>query len=122
MIFVFGSNLAGMHLAGAAAFAVERHGAIFGFAEGPQGNSYAIPTCDPNINPLSLSEITSNIQHFVDHATQNAHQDFQVTRIGCGIAGFTDAQIAPLFKNAPVNCVMPPEWASYYPCHRTWKF
>lgn len=123
MIFVFGSNLAGQHWAGAAAFAVEKHGALFGFAEGPQGNAYAIPTCDPNILPLSLSEVASYVRHFVDYAIQNPYLDFQITRIGCGIAGFTDSQIAPLFRDAPViNCVMPPEWASYYPNHRTWQF
>jgi hypothetical protein len=110
-----------MHMAGAAAFAVERHGAIFGFAEGPQGNSYAIPTCDSYIVPLTLTEIKMYVDSFINYAHQS-DEEFQVTRVGCGIAGFQDDQIAPLFKNAPLNCLMPPEWAHYYPSHRTWKF
>jgi hypothetical protein len=123
MIFVFGSNLAGMHMAGAAAFAVERHGAIFGKKDGRQGNSYAIPTCDSFIAPLTLTEIQMYVDAFINYTVQIPDEEFQITRIGCGIAGFTDAQIAPLFKDAPVlNCLMPPEWASYYPNHRTWKF
>ena len=121
MIFVFGSNLVGMHMAGAAAFAVEKHGAIFGQREGRQGNSYAIPTCNEIIASLPLTEIKWFVEDFIKYANQNPDLAFQVTRIGCGIAGFTDAQIAPLFKGAPINCYMPPEWASYYPNHRIWN-
>ncbi len=121
MIFVFGSNFAGSHGAGAALFAFEKHGAIMGQMSGRQGNSYAIPTCDSFIFPLQLAEIQIYVEEFINYAKQVPNEDFQVTRIGCGIAGFTDAQIAPLFEDAPVNCLMPPEWAKYYPNHRIWN-
>ncbi len=109
-IFVFGSNLAGRHGAGAALFARRNHGAIYGCGVGPQGNSYAIPTKDYRIQTLPLETIQGYVNGFLHYARNHPELDFQVTRIGCGLAGYTDAQIAPMFANAPSNCHLPDGW------------
>ena len=94
-IFVFGSNLSGAHGGGAARLAYNRFGAIWGQGVGLQGKSYAIPTMQGGVE---------TIKPYVDEffAFSKAHPElkFLVTKIGCGIAGFTDAEIAPLFKDA----------------------
>lgn len=112
-VFVFGSDLAGVHGAGAALYAREHHGAIYGQGIGLQGNSYAIPTKDANIVTLPIHEIKKYVDQFIEFAKQNYEMVFEVTRIGCGLAGYTDIRIAPLFKNAPNNCVLPYEWEFY---------
>ncbi|MCR5657693.1 MAG: hypothetical protein K6G25_00025 [Bacteroidales bacterium] len=94
-IFVFGSNLAGAHGGGAARIAVERFGAIMGQGVGLQGQSYAIPTMQGGVNT-----ILPYVEEFIAFAKQHPELTFLVTRIGCGIAGFTPAQIAPLFAGA----------------------
>lgn len=109
-IFVFGSNLAGVHGAGAAAYAVKHHGAIWRKGIGLQGNSYGIPTKDLNINTLSLDVIAKHVTRFIKFASEHPEMTFNVTRIGCGLAGYVDEQIAPMFKGAPSNCVLPYEW------------
>ena len=110
-IFVFGSNEAGLHGAGAARFAYDRKGAIMRTAEGPQGQSYAIPTKDHTIaNTLSLSEIQRYVDRFLAYAHIHPELEFQVTRIGCGLAGLQDDQIAPMFRNAPANCWFDTDW------------
>lgn len=109
-IFVFGSNLAGRHGAGAAKFAVENHGAVYGQGVGLQGNSYGIPTKDWNIKTLSLEEIKTFVLDFILFAKTNQDLMFNVTRIGCGLAGYTDEQISPMFKDAPENCNLPEGW------------
>lgn len=109
-IFVFGSNLAGRHGAGAAKDAVEKYGAFYGVGEGKQGNSYAIPTKDYNLKTLSLDRIKNHIATFYTYAEQNPEYVFRVTRIGCGLAGYKDEDIAPLFKYPPHNVVLPEQW------------
>ena len=109
-VFVFGSNLAGVHGAGAAKFAYEYRGAIWGQGVGMQGISYAIPTKDEHIETLPLDRIRPYVERFLEFAGDNLGMRFQVTRIGCGLAGYTDEQIAPMFHNAPPNCSLPPEW------------
>lgn len=94
-IFVFGSNLAGHHGGGAARIAHNKFGAIWGQGEGLQGNSYAIPTMQGGIET-----IRPYIDTFIDFATSNPNLIFYVTKIGCGIAGFKEEEIAPLFINA----------------------
>ena len=94
-VFVFGSNLQGQHMGGAARLAYERFGAIWGQGKGLQGQSYALPTMD-----LSLEEIAKYVEEFIWFADQHPELTFLVTRVGCGIAGFRDEQIAPLFANA----------------------
>lgn len=109
-IFVFGSNLAGIHGAGAAKFAHEQHHAIFGQGIGRTGSAYAIPTKDENILTMPVTRIVPHIDVFRDYAKVNCQLDFYVSRVGCGLAGYTDAQIAPLFHCMPNNVFLPEEW------------
>ena len=114
-IFVFGSNLAGRHGAGAAKYARQHYGAIYGQGIGLQGDSYAIPTKDHNIETLPLSEIKRYVDMFLAFARSNPKLEFQLTRIGCGLAGYKDEQIAPMFVGLPRNVIVPEEWV-YYLC------
>lgn len=109
-IFVFGSNLAGIHGAGAAKQAYEKFGAVWSIGFGKCGQSYAIPTKDRNIKSLSLSEIDKYVCSFLTFATVNPHLTFLVTAIGCGLAGYKYEEIAPMFKGAPNNVVLPEEF------------
>lgn len=120
MIFVFGSNLAGIHGGGAAKYALERRGALWGHGLGLQGDSFAIPTKDYKIQSLDLNSVQSYVQYFLNFAADHAEYTFQVTRIGCGLAGFKDHQIAPMFKNAPKNCQFDSAWKQYLPDHDSW--
>jgi hypothetical protein len=95
-IFVFGSNLAGAHSAGAAKVAAELFGAEDGKAIGRAGYSYAIPTLDAAFKVLPLSHIQASVDDFCAYA-KASREHFFITRIGCGIAGYDDAQIAPMF-------------------------
>ena len=113
MIFVFGSNLAGRHGAGAAKFAVQHHGAIYGQGEGLQGNSYAIPTKDAKIRTLPLPFIRTYVEKFKGFARYNPDLTFQLTPIGCGLAGYKPSDIGPMFKNSPENVIMPDEFKPY---------
>jgi hypothetical protein len=110
MIFVFGSNLAGRHGKGAALIARQRHGAVYGQGVGLQGSSYAIPTKDERLRPLPLEAIRGYVEEFKAFARQHPEQTFQVTAIGCGLAGYRPDQIAPMFADAPANCVLPDEF------------
>lgn len=99
-VFVFGSNERGAHGAGAAKHAAIYEGAIKGRGVGYQGNSYAIPTKDRSITTISLAAISVYVKEFVDFAVGHPLLNFNVTRIGCGLAGYNDDQIAPLFHEA----------------------
>lgn len=111
MIFVFGSNRAGRHGAGAALFARRFHGARYGQGEGLQGRSYAIPTKDEALRTLPLAAIDAAAQRFLEHARAHPDETYQLTAIGCGLAGYRREDIEPLFADAPGNVVPPPEWA-----------
>lgn len=100
-IFVFGSNGAGAHMGGAAAMAVAKFGAIYGQAEGLQGQSYAIDTMD------GFEVMKEQVGRFIEFAGEHPELRFYVTEIGCGIAGFSPEEVAPLFKDVPVNVVLP---------------
>lgn len=113
MIFVFGSNLAGRHGAGAALHARQHCGAIYGQPHGRQGNSYGIPTKDANIKTLPLVSIQSHVEQFLEYARKHPELQFQVTNIGCGLAGYRIADIAPMFKGAPDNCLFSKEFAAF---------
>lgn len=104
---VFGSNLAGHHFGGSAREAFASHGAVWGCGTGPQGASYAIPTLDEYLVPLSLDRISIHVNNFLAYAEANAGITFKIVAIGCGVAGFKPEQIAPMFKDAPSNCVLP---------------
>jgi hypothetical protein len=109
-VFVFGSNLAGRHGAGAALDAVKRFGAIYGEPVGRQGNSYAIPTKDRDLNTLMLPEINEWVKDFLSYAREHPMEKFFVTRVGCGLAGYHDWDIAPMFYGAPDNCMFDNKW------------
>ena len=110
MIFVFGSNLAGRHGKGAALFALKNHGAIRGQGIGLQGDSYAIPTKGYKLETLSLNEIEGYVGEFLEFAENSKHLIFQLTPIGCGLAGYKYTDIAPMFKNASMNVLQPKEF------------
>lgn len=112
-IFVFGSNLVGRHGLGAALDARMHWGAIPGMGIGKQGCSYAIPTKGAHLEILDLEVIESYVRLFIRYANENPHLEFLVTRVGCGLAGYKDEQIAPMFRDAPHNCVLPPEWEKF---------
>ena len=107
-IFVFGSNLAGMHGGGAAYVAFKKFGAIMGCGVGLQGQSYAIPTMQGGVETIK-----PYVDDFIAFAKEHPELFFYVTRIGCGIAGFRDKEIAPLFKEALVleNICLPETFA-----------
>lgn len=109
-VFVFGSNLAGRHGKGAALAARREHGAIHGQGEGPQGHAYAIPTKDAQLRTLPLEVIAAHVDIFKGYAAMHSQQVFEVTPIGSGLAGYRPSQIAPMFRDAPVNCELPPEF------------
>lgn len=94
-VFVFGSNLAGHHGGGAARAALKNFGAVWGQGVGFQGRSYAIPTMQGGVGTIK-----PYVDEFIEFAKAHPELKFYVTRIGCGIAGFKDEEIAPLFKDA----------------------
>lgn len=108
-IFVFGSNREGRHGAGAARRAAQVAGAIYGQAEGRQGNSYAIITKELRTDhpPVTLEEIRVGVDRFLAYAREHSNELFLLTPIGCGLAGFTPEQIAPMFLHTPPNVELP---------------
>ncbi|MFZ2152047.1 MAG: hypothetical protein WAV09_03005 [Minisyncoccia bacterium] len=113
IIFVFGSNLAGRHGKGAALWAKNEFGAVYGVGVGRTGNAYAIPTKSIYLNTLPLSEIAKHVRIFILYAQTHPELLFQVTRVGCGLAGYKNEEMAPLFKGCPANCMMPKEWLEF---------
>jgi hypothetical protein len=122
-VFVFGSNLAGRHGKGGAAVAKEQFGAQPGVGPGRQGQSYGIPTKDgrplpgiprPSFNDpkqtLPLAAIKPFVDDFIEYAKAHPDEQFFVTRIGCGLAGYEDKEVAPMFAAAPSNCSFPQDW------------
>lgn len=121
-IFVFGSNIDGIHGAGAAQAALQFHGAIRGVAMGIQGNSYAIATKDlsKGIRSVSLYFIQQQIWLLYQYAEMKPNWVFMVTRIGCGHAGFEEKEIGPMFWRTdtraitrPDNVILCPEFARF---------
>ena len=106
-IFVFGSNALGYHTGGASGTARKKFGAVWGQAEGLQGQSYAIPTMQGGVET-----IRPYVDEFIQFAKEHQDLTFLVTRIGCGIAGFRDDEISPLFEKAHdvENIVLPEGW------------
>lgn len=117
-IFVFGSNLAGHHGAGAAKFAVSNYGAKYGVGVGKFRHSYAIPTKDCNIETLPLHIIRGYAEQFVEYAclTQDRYR-FLLSAIGCGLAGYLPEQIAPMFIGIPQNVLVSAQFAPWFPEH-----
>lgn len=103
-VFVFGSNLAGYHGGDAARAALQKFGAVMGQGIGLQGQSYAIPTMQGGVDTIK-----PYVNEFIAFAKAHPKLKFYVTRIGCGIAGFKDEEIAPLFQSAlrEENIILP---------------
>ena len=112
-VFVFGSNMAGNHAGGAARTAVEKFGAIMGQAEGLQGQSYALPTLDENMNKVTPEQLQASLERLAEYARVNSSTTFYLTKIGCGIAGFTEEEMAKIIYCVllPYNVVLPQEFA-----------
>lgn len=104
-VFVFGSNAGGLHAGGAARFALENFGAVWGQGHGLQGRSYAIDTMS------GLAALQGEVSVFLGFAAEHPELRFLVTEIGCGIAGYTPAEVAPLFTGTPANVVLPESFA-----------
>lgn len=103
-IFVFGSNRGGAHNAGAAKFALDHYGAVYGQGHGLQGRSYAINTMS------GIEELKRCIGLFIEDAKSMNGKVFIVTPIGCGIAGYSADEIAPMFRDVPENVILPEEF------------
>jgi hypothetical protein len=107
-IFVFGSNEAGIHGAGAAKFAAKHYGAVRGQGRGFTGDCYAIPTKDAKIKTRPLDAIKKDVDLFISIATDEMYQDlqFNITKVGSGLAGYSwEKDIKPMFPNPlPTNC------------------
>lgn len=109
-IFVFGSNLAGRHGSGSARFAMDHHGAEYGVGIGLTGNSYAIPTKDSQIKTLPLANIREYVKDFIQFAKDHPEMEFKIVKVGCGLAGYDDEDIAPMFRGSPENCIFHEDW------------
>ena len=124
MLFVYGSNEQGKNFGGAAKVAQEKHGAQWGKGFGRQGNSFAIPTVsgptgEPGVE-ISFDTLKFYIDCFLLYAKTHPELEFQVTRIGCGLAGWKDEDVAPLFIDAPANCKFDSAWTPYLPGKSDW--
>jgi hypothetical protein len=108
-ILIFGSNTQGRHGKGVALVAVRKYGAIYGQAKGLQGRSYGIVTKElrREHRSISLRDIEKQLPALFDLAETKPHWEFILTPIGCGLAGFTPAEVAPLFKDVPENIIVP---------------
>lgn len=115
-IFVFGSNMGGRHFGGAAHTAYVSFGAQWGIGEGFTGQCYAIPTLTREGQKMKLEAIGTSIIRMYMEAKIHTELDFLVTKIGCGIAGFKESEIIPLFREAEKtvekldNVILPKEW------------
>ena len=91
-------------------WARQNRSARYGQGEGWQGNSYAIPTKDRDLRSLPLADIAAGVETFLSYARANPLEAFELTPIGCGLAGYKPADIAPMFAQAPPNVILPPEF------------
>lgn len=114
-IFVFGSNLAGRHGAGAARIANLKFGALMGIGIGLINRSYALPTKDENLKTLPLSKIEEYVLDLYQKIKERKDLHFLITKIGCGLAGYNIKDIAPMFKAfiKLENCSLPEEFIKY---------
>lgn len=110
--FVFGSNMAGEHSAGAAKIALENFGALKGVARGWSGQSFAIPTMNEHLQQMPLSQIQHYIDDFKTYCKNHPKNKYFLTSIGCGVTGYTVEEIAPMFKGISHNVIFP---ASFRP-------
>lgn len=109
-VFVFGSNLAGAHYGGAARQSWQQFGARIGDGEGLTGQCYAFPTLDGELAQLPFSRLEQARDRLYESCRQNPDWRFLLTKVGCGIAGYDEAQIRGLFADPPANLVLPEDW------------
>lgn len=112
-IFVFGSNEAGIHGAGAAKTARDKYGAKIGRSYGMQGTSFAIPTKDEIFTVLPIDTINDYVRGFIAFARGHRKLRFLVTALGTGLAGYPHSAIAPLFADCGANCMFDERWRPY---------
>ncbi len=113
-IYVFGSNEGGYHGAGTALAARQFYGALMYVGVGPTGDSYAIPTKDKNLQTLPLERIAFFVRQFGLYAKAHPELLFHVTKVGCGLAGYDDYDIAGMFEDMPDNVGLPGDWITLY--------
>jgi hypothetical protein len=109
-IFVFGSNQGGRHAGGAARLAKDKFRAQEGVGEGLTGQSYAFPTLTASFERVSQASLEASRDRFFETARAHPDKIFLLTKVGCGIAGFAEEEIRPLFRDPPPNVVLPPDW------------
>ena len=109
LVFVFGSNLEGHHSGGAARIARDEFQAERGVGQGRTNMAYAIPVIARG-ETIALPDIKQSVRQFIAYADANPTLTFYVVRVGCGVAGYADSQVAPLFAGAGVNCIFSEKW------------
>lgn len=109
-IFVFGSNMLGHHGGGAAIQAMEQFGAEWGINEGLTGRCYAFPTLEREMTKRGMRALQNSRDRLFATARALPEYTFLLTKVGCGIAGYTEDEIKPLFKDAPANIKLPKDW------------
>lgn len=114
-IYVFATNEQGLHNDGNARIAYKDYGARMGFSYGHWGRSFAIPTKDQQLRPLSLLAIRGYVEGFLSYALGHPELTFQVTRIGTGLAGLSYEVMAKLFDDCPNNCLFDEAWKPWLP-------
>lgn len=112
-IWVFSTNEGGKLGKGWERIARVNFRADYGCGSGPSGHAYAIATRDKKLQIRSMEAVAKEVEAFLQYAKANPKLNFFVTRIGCDVNGFTDAQIGPLFAAAPANCSLPEAWKQY---------
>jgi len=108
--FVFGSNLAGHHAGGAARYAKEHFGAEDGVGEGLTGQCYAFPTLGKKLEQRNNEQLVMSARKLWKVARQNPDKVFLLTKVGCGIASYSEESMAMLFRGAPENIIKPKNW------------
>lgn len=109
-IFIFGSNLAGRHGAGAALQARLDFGAKTGVGEGITGQCYAFPTLDADLQRVSVADLCASRDRLFECCLANPDKQFLLTKVGCGLAGFKESTIRRLFLDPPSNLILPEDW------------
>lgn len=116
-VMVFGSNVSGIHGAGAACAAYRQYGAVLGVGVGLEGRSYALPTKGLNISFMPLNQIAIHVEDFKDFASKHPKTKFAITAVGTGLSGFHHYEIAPMFKGVGINCFFDTEWRHHLGSH-----
>jgi hypothetical protein len=120
-IFVFGANTRGAHGAGAAKQAAKEFGAQYGVREGFTGRCWAFPTLDDNLQKRSRAELERSRDLLYSACEENPELEFLLTKVGCGLAGFSEDFMRGLFTNPPANLVLPEDWKMLNQKENEWQ-